>query len=73
MRSGVDVDTPVSFRFADGQSGSMAVKEILFHIVNHGSYHRGSIARALDGAGVPHPPDGYGIFIHEREPLRRQR
>lgn len=61
----------ISFVFADGLNGSMTISEILFHIVNHGSYHRGSIARALDQAGVPHPADGYGIFIHESEPHRR--
>jgi len=61
----------ISFTFADGKKGEMSISEILFHVVNHGSYHRGSIARALDQACVPHPPDGYGIFIHEHEPQRR--
>jgi len=61
----------ISFAFADGRRGMMTVQEILFHIVNHGSYHRGNIARALDLASVPHPIDGYGIYIHEKEPERR--
>ena len=61
----------ISFTFADGKSGSMNIEEILFHIVNHGSYHRGSIAHALDLAGVAHPADGYGIYIHEKSPERR--
>ena len=61
----------ISFVFADGKKGAMSISEILFHVVNHGSYHRGSIARALDLDGVAHPPDGYGIFIHEHEPVRR--
>jgi len=62
----------ISFTFADGKNGSMTVEEILFHIVNHGSYHRGSIAHALDLAGFAHPPDGYGIYIHEKAPERRK-
>lgn len=62
----------ISFTFADGRSGMMTVQEILFHIVNHGSYHRGNIAHALDLASVPHPIDGYGIYIHEKEPERRE-
>lgn len=49
----------------------MSVEEILFHVLNHGTYHRGSIAHALDLAGVDHPPDGYGIFVHQAEPDRR--
>ena len=61
----------ISFTFADGRRGMMTVQEMLFHIVNHGSYHRGNIAHALDLASVPHPIDGYGIYIHEKEPERR--
>jgi len=49
----------------------MNIEEILFHIVNYGSYHRGLIAHALDLAGVAHPADGYGIYIHEKSPERR--
>lgn len=62
----------VIFTFADGKRGMMTVQEILFHIVNHGSYHRGNIAHSLDKASVPHPIDGYGIYIHEAEPERRE-
>lgn len=62
----------INFVFADGKRGMLSVNEILFHIVNHGSYHRGNIAHALDLASVPHPIDGYGIYIHEKEPARRE-
>ena len=62
----------ISFVFADGRPGTMNVEEILFHIITHGSYHRGSIAHALEQAGVPHPVDGYGIYIHAAEPRRRE-
>jgi len=62
----------ILFTFADGKPGSMSVAEILFHIINHSSYHRGSIAHALDLTNVPHPVDGYGIYIHEKEPKRRE-
>ena len=62
----------IAFVFTDGKRGSLSVEEILFHIVNHGSYHRGNIAHALDLASVPHPIDGYGIYIHEKQPARRE-
>lgn len=65
------VNEVVSFTFADGKTGSMSTAEILFHIVNHGTYHRGNIAHSLDLSGVAHPIDGYGIYIHEAEPQRR--
>jgi uncharacterized damage-inducible protein DinB len=61
----------IAFVFADGKRGMLNVEKILFHILNHGSYHRGNIAHALDLASVPHPIDGYGIYIHEIEPARR--
>jgi len=63
----------ISFQFVDGMPGTMTRLEILFHIVNHGTYHRGAIARALDLAGVPHPADTYTVFIHSVEPERRNR
>ena len=61
----------INFVFADGKRGKLSIDEILFHIVNHSSYHRGNIAHALDLASVPHPIDGYGIYIHAKEPARR--
>jgi len=67
-----DEDETVSFVFADGQRGTMSRKEMLFHIVNHGTYHRGAIGHALDLAGVPHPADTYTVFMHALEPQRRQ-
>jgi uncharacterized damage-inducible protein DinB len=62
----------ITFTFTDDKRGMMTVQEILFHIVNHGSYHRGNIAHTLYLALVPHPIDGYGIYIHEKEPARRK-
>ena len=67
-----DHSESVRFIFADGKHGMMTVEEILFHIVNHGSYHRGNIAHSLDLASVPHPVDGYGLYIHDKEPQRRE-
>lgn len=67
-----DAERQITFVFADGLRGCMTVQEILFHILNHGSCHRGNIAHALDLASVAHPVDGYGIYIHEKEPSRRE-
>lgn len=49
----------------------MTRQEILFHIVNHGTYHRGAIGHALDLAGAPRPADTYTVFIHAAQPQRR--
>ncbi|MBE1301355.1 MAG: damage-inducible protein DinB [Alteromonadaceae bacterium] len=69
----VDLDEKIYFTFVDGKPGCLSIDEILFHVINHGSYHRGNIAHALDNAGVPHPVDGYPKFIHETQKSRRQK
>jgi uncharacterized damage-inducible protein DinB len=62
---------PVCFQFVDGKPGRMTRLEILFHIINHSTYHRGAIGHSLDLAQVPHPADTYTVFIHAAEPERR--
>lgn len=57
--------------FTDGKTGRMSRQEVLFHLVNHASYHRGTIARNLDLAGVAHPADIFTLYLHEAEPERR--
>ncbi|WP_256080889.1 DinB family protein [Massilia sp. YIM B04103] len=61
----------VHFRFLDGLDGTLSREEILFHMVNHGTYHRGAIGRALDLAGGLRPADTYTVFVHAMEPQRR--
>lgn len=61
----------IRFVFADGLAGSMSREEILFHILNHGTYHRGAIGHALEQAGALRPADTYTLYIHAAEPQRR--
>jgi uncharacterized damage-inducible protein DinB len=61
----------VPFQFVDGKRGQMSRLEILFHIVNHGTYHRGAIGHALDLAKAARPADTYTVFIHSAQPDRR--
>lgn len=67
----VQRDEVIRFRFLDGKAGALSRAEILFHLINHGSYHRGAIGRALDQAGGLRPADTYTVFIHAAEPERR--
>jgi uncharacterized damage-inducible protein DinB len=62
----------LQFQFADGKPGMMTQEEILFHLVNHGSYHRGAIGHALDLGGAARPADTYTVYIHATEPGRRE-
>jgi len=61
----------IRFRFLDGKGGTMTREEVLFHLVNHGTYHRGAIGRALDLAEGLRPADTYTVFVHAMEPGRR--
>ena len=63
---------PVHFQFVDGRRGTLTRREVLFHLVNHGTYHRGAIGHALDLARAPRPADTYTVYIHAREPGRRE-
>lgn len=71
-RSPAELGHLVTFVFADGQNGAMTREEILFHLINHGTYHRGAIGHALDLGGGKRPADTYSVFIHGAEPERRQ-
>lgn len=59
------------FHFTDGQPGTMTVQEILWHVISHAAYHRGSIAQLLEDAGYPSPADSLTKFLHYTEPQRR--
>ena len=62
---------PVRFTFTDGKPGLLSREEAIFHLVNHGSYHRGAIGHALDLANASRPADTFTVFIHSAEPHRR--
>ena len=61
----------IHFQFVDGRNGRMTCAEILFHLINHGTYHRGAIGHSLDLADGDRPADTYTVFAHAVEPTRR--
>jgi uncharacterized damage-inducible protein DinB len=67
-----DLRQQVHFTFVDGKKGSMSREEVLYHLINHGTYHRGAIGHALDLANAPRPADTYTVFVHAAEPSRRE-
>ncbi len=46
------LDTIIHYTNTKGQESSNTVSDIVFHIVNHGTYHRGQIAVAFREAGI---------------------
>jgi len=61
----------IRFTFTDGKPGLLNREEVIFHLLNHGSYHRGAIGHALDLANASRPADTFTVFIHSAEPHRR--
>lgn len=59
------------FQFTDGDAGTMTREEMLFHVLTHGSYHRGNVGQILKDISVTPPRDLFTKFLHVREPSRR--
>jgi uncharacterized damage-inducible protein DinB len=62
----------ISFRFTDGDAGTMSREEMLFHVLTHGAYHRGNVGQVMKSISIAPPRDLYTKFLHVREPARRQ-
>lgn len=61
--SGQEINEPVSFEYVEGGSGAMTRAEILLHVVNHGTYHRGHTADMLYAIGVSPPTTDLPVFL----------
>lgn len=62
---------PIDFVFTDGRSGQLDAREMLWHVLTHGTYHRGAVGRILAEHGLTPPPDGFARHLHLVEPGRR--
>lgn len=59
-------DARVSYSNTRGQAFSNSPRDMLFHVVNHSSYHRGQIARSLRENGIAPIPTDY--IFYKRPP-----
>lgn len=55
----------VAFRFVDGGEGAMRRGDILLHVVNHKTYHRGYVAQMLYEAGSRPPVMDLPVFLRD--------
>lgn len=60
-------DELVRFTFIGGGDGAMTRGEILLHVVNHATYHRGHIADMMYRTGVTPPTTDLPVFLRERD------
>jgi uncharacterized damage-inducible protein DinB len=50
-----DPEERIAYQNFSGQANERSRCEIALHVINHGTYHRGQIREAVDGAGVEIP------------------
>lgn len=56
----------VEFEFIGGGSGRMARRDIILHVVNHATYHRGHAADMLYHLGIFPPTTDLPIFLRQQ-------
>lgn len=54
-----DPDQVIPFTIGSGQAYENTVRNILFHVINHSTYHRGQIAMEFRQAGIQPPASDY--------------
>lgn len=55
----------IRFTFIGGGEGAMRRGDILLHVVNHASYHRGHVAMMMYSLSVPPPTTDLPVFLRE--------
>lgn len=61
-----DLSAMVSYHNTKGEAFSTAISDVLNHIVNHGTYHRGQIAGLLRLESVDPPASDYIVYAREK-------
>ena len=61
-----ELTQPVEFEFIGGGMGCMTRREIILHVVNHGTYHRGQAATILYYLDVFPPATDLPVFLRQR-------
>lgn len=61
-----DLSEVVEFEFVGGGDGAMSREDILLHLVNHGTYHRGFVGDMMYHIDVP-PPQANDLPVFLRD------
>jgi uncharacterized damage-inducible protein DinB len=67
LASIADLDVEVSYTNSSGNPYTNKIKDIIFHVINHGSHHRAQISILLRQKGISPPPIDYIFSIREWE------
>lgn len=58
----IDLSHTLTYTNSKGQSFSNTARDILFHMINHSTYHRGQIASDLKQQGIEPPATDYIFY-----------
>jgi uncharacterized damage-inducible protein DinB len=61
-----DLRRVIEYRLLSGKAGASPIWQMVQHVVNHASYHRGQVTTMLRQAGHP-PPKGMDLIAFYRE------
>ncbi|MEE9348387.1 MAG: DinB family protein [Robiginitomaculum sp.] len=64
-QSEAQLSAPVEFNFVDGGAGLMSGHEILSHVINHASYHRGFVSDMLYQVPVKPQANDLPVFLRD--------
>ena len=62
------LDRQISYTNSKGERYQNSIQDILFHVVNHSTYHRGQIAVELRKSGLEPIVSDYIIYKREMQP-----
>jgi uncharacterized damage-inducible protein DinB len=60
-----DTDKIINFKFVGGGEGEMSITEIIFHIVNHGTYHRGFVSDMMYQIPLTPPANDFTVYLRD--------
>lgn len=64
-QSDQSLSQPIEFEFVDGRLGLLVRGDMLLHIVNHKTYHRGYVADMLYQSGLQPPTMDLPVFLRD--------
>jgi uncharacterized damage-inducible protein DinB len=65
-------ETRISYKDIRGNAWASPLWQILLHVVNHGTHHRGQVSGFLRAMGKTPPPLDLTAYYREKDPSQRQ-
>ncbi|AHM61485.1 DinB family protein [Flammeovirgaceae bacterium 311] len=63
-----DLEREIVYQNTKGETFSTRLDDIIMHMINHGSHHRGQIASMLQQEKVQVPASDYIVYVRELNP-----